>query len=1058
MRLWALVPVKPLDQAKSRLAGTLAPGERAALVHTLLEDTLGVLRKVPAIGEIVVVTADPAVAAWASGREVRVLREAGGPDLNRGLLAATRLAQAEGAEAILILHADLPRLTAADVVAMVSTAAVAPVVVLAPDRHRRGTNALLCAPPGLIEYQFGPDSFALHCAQAQAVGARLEVCSNSGLALDLDTPEDLGLLRTERPGDTPARPPSAQEAQQPGSDRTGRHPVKMETYGDPYFMTDAQFQAELLRCEYCEEKPCMVACPCDCSPFDFIMAARGGQTSDLRRAAGEVMHKNPLGGVCGLVCPDTLCMAACSRRLFDGPIDIPWVQATVVQKAKTLGGIPRFAVSPPNGRKVAVIGGGPAGLAAAALLAQQGYTVDLFESSGRLGGMMALVPDHRLDKQVLATDIDFILSLGAITPHLNSRIDDPEKLLAQGYEAVCVAAGLWKPIQLRIENEDLAIKMVDLLSAPQNFHLNGRVAVIGGGATALDCAVTARLRGAEHVEMFMLETLAEMPLTAKERHELLAYDIEVSGRVRVQRIGKGDRGVAGIDTIKVALPPGQTFHPSRVKDVAGTEARREDVTAVIVAIGMKPGLPILVRAGLFYAGDMTNGPKTVVEASASGKNAAARIDAYLRKQNDPPIVKMTKSTVALPGFQPVPVSLETSFFGRPIRSPYLVSASPPSDGLAAMTKAYEAGWAGGVMKTAFDNVPIHIPSEYMVTFNPLTYGNCDNVSGHPLDRVCREVEQLVRQWPDRLTMASTGGPVTGHDDSDSAGWQSNTRKLEAAGAMGIEYSLSCPQGGDGTEGDIVSQNAELTAKIIDWIMAVGSADVPKLFKLTAAVTSIVPILRAIREVLARYPGKKAGITLANTFPTLAFRPAGDGRCWEEGVVVGMSGAAVTPISYFTLAKAVPEQIVISGNGGPMDYKAAMNFLALGVETVQFCTIVMKYGYGIIHELESGTAFLMQERGIRSMRELIGLTQPAPITDFMALSPVKKISEFNHALCVSCGNCTRCPYGAITLDEKWLPHSDPAKCVGCSICAKKCFTGAIYMRERTAHELEVLVEQ
>jgi dihydropyrimidine dehydrogenase (NAD+) subunit PreA len=118
----------------------------------------------------------------------------------------------------------------------------------------------------------------------------------------------------------------------------------------------------------------------------------------------------------------------------------------------------------------------------------------------------------------------------------------------------------------------------------------------------------------------------------------------------------------------------------------------------------------------------------------------------------------------------------------------------------------------------------------------------------------------------------------------------------------------------------------------------------------------------------------------------------------------MSGEAVTPISYFTLAKAVPEQIVISGNGGPMDYKAAMNFLALGVETVQFCTIVMKYGYGIIHELESGTAFLMQERGIRSMRELIGLTQPAPITDFMALSPVKKISEFNHALCVSCGNC------------------------------------------------------
>jgi dihydroorotate dehydrogenase len=313
------------------------------------------------------------------------------------------------------------------------------------------------------------------------------------------------------------------------------------------------------------------------------------------------------------------------------------------------------------------------------------------------------------------------------------------------------------------------------------------------------------------------------------------------------------------------------------------------------------------------------------------------------------------------------------------------------------------------MKTAFDNIPIHIPSEYMFTFDPYTYGNSDNVSGHPLERVCREIEQLVKEWPDRLTIGSTGGPVTGHDESDRAGWQSNTKKLEASGAMGIEYSLSCPQGGDGTEGDIVSQNATLTAKIIDWIMEAGDPEVPKLFKLTAAVTSIVPILRAIRGVLDKYPHKKAGITLANSFPTLAFRPAA-GRRWEEGVVVGMSGEGVTPISYLTLANAVPEGIEISGNGGPMNYKAAMDFLALGVKTVQFCTIAMKHGVGIIKELESGTSFLMQERGNQvGMRELIGIAQPHPITDFMALSPVKKISSIDQELCVLCGNCARCPY-------------------------------------------------
>jgi dihydropyrimidine dehydrogenase (NAD+) subunit PreA len=344
----------------------------------------------------------------------------------------------------------------------------------------------------------------------------------------------------------------------------------------------------------------------------------------------------------------------------------------------------------------------------------------------------------------------------------------------------------------------------------------------------------------------------------------------------------------------------------------------------------------------------------------------------------------------------------------------------------------------------------------MFTYTPTTYGNADNVSGHPLDRVCKELEQLVKKWPERLTMASTGGPVTGNDEADSSAWQSNTRKLEAAGAMGIEYSLSCPQGGDGTEGAIVSQNAALTAKIIDWIMRVGDPDIPKLFKLTAAVTSIIPILRAIRNVLGKYHDKKAGITLANSFPSLAFRPA-IGRTWEEGVVVGMSGEGVTPISYLTLAQAVPEGIEISGNGGPMNYKAATDFLALGVKTVQFCTIVMKHGYGIIHELESGTSFLMQQRGIGSMKELIGIAQPSPITDFMDLTPVKKISQPNLDYCVACGNCARCPYLAISLDDRGFPSTDPARCIGCSICAKKCFVGAISMRERTPEELAVLKE-
>jgi dihydropyrimidine dehydrogenase (NAD+) subunit PreT len=825
---------------------------------------------------------------------------------------------------------------------------------------------------------------------------------------------------------------------------------------DSQIMTRHQLHTELLRCEYCEEKPCKEACPVNCSPFDFIMAARVGNPSDIKRSAAEIMHSNPLGGVCGAVCPDRFCMAACSRKKFDGSINIPKVQATLVEMAKKLGGIPKFSTPALNGKKIAVVGGGPAGLGTATALAQMGYQIDVFESRSQLGGMMNLIPDQRLDKQVVQSDIEFLLSLGAITAKTGVTVEDPKKLLTQGYEAVCVTTGLWKPIELGIENENLAVKMVDLLSNKNTFNFDGRVAVIGGGATAVDCAITAKERGATHVELFMLEKLSEMPLTPAERRELVDDDIEVNGRIRISKIRATKKGITGIETKKVQLPEGQPFKPANIRDVDKTEGIRKDFNAVVMAIGMRPTFAREQVKGLFYAGDTTNGPTTVVEAVASGKNTALEIDAYIKGQEKPEIKKATKSYYELPGYNPVPVSLETEFFGRRIHSPYLLSASPLTDGLEQMNLAYEHGWAGGVMKTAFDNVPIHIPGEYMFTFSPLTYANSDNVSGHPLDRVCREVEQLIKKWPDRLTMASTGGPVSGHEENDKKGWQSNTRKLEASGVMGIEYSLSCPQGGDGTEGDIVSQNAALTAKIIDWILEVGSPDIPKLFKLTAAVTSIVPILRAIRKVLDKYPDKKAGITLANSFPTLGFRPAA-GRVWEEGVIVGMSGDGVTPISYLTLANAVPEGIEISGNGGPMNYKAAMDFLALGVKTVQFCTIATKEGYGIIRDLESGTAFLMQERGIKSMKELIGIAQPHPITDFMSLSPVKKLSEFNNELCTSCGNCARCPYLAIKLDDKGHPHSDPALCIGCSICAKKCFTGAITMRERSPEELAVLVE-
>ncbi len=189
----ALVPVKALSRAKTRLAGALDQTARARLIHDTLRRTLQTLQQVEAIGEVVVITRDDEVNRWAIGWGAHVIRERG-----EGLNEALREARDAftGAPALLAVPADLGWPAAEDIQTMIELAGAtpelgAPCVVIAPDRHESGTNALLLRPPGVIDFAFGPQSAARHAALAHEKGVHAILYHSASLSLDVDEPEDL---------------------------------------------------------------------------------------------------------------------------------------------------------------------------------------------------------------------------------------------------------------------------------------------------------------------------------------------------------------------------------------------------------------------------------------------------------------------------------------------------------------------------------------------------------------------------------------------------------------------------------------------------------------------------------------------------------------------------------------------------------------------------------------------------------------------------------------------------------------------------------------------------
>ncbi len=446
--------------------------------------------------------------------------------------------------------------------------------------------------------------------------------------------------------------------------------VRIRNFSEvPYGYTPDEAVEEASRCLACKRPPCKDGCPVEVDISGFIRLVREGK---FLEACYRVKEKNALPAVCGRVCPqETQCEARCLLGKKGEPIAIGNLERFVADYEAERGEIKIPEIPRSTGRRVAIIGSGPAGLTCAADLARSGHQVTIFEAFHMPGGVLIYgIPEFRLPKVIVEREVEYIKRLG-VEIVLNAVIGKlytiDELMNEHGYDAcfICIGAGL--PMFLGIPGENLNgvysanefLTRVNLMKAylfPEYdtpIKRGKKIAVVGGGNVAMDAARVALRLGAEKVYLIYRRTEAEMPARKAEIHHAHEEGIEfVLLTNPVRFIDDGNGNVCAVECIKMELGEPDESGRRRPIPIEGSEFQIEIDTA-IVAIGTRAN-PLLTKTlpdlklnrngyiiteegtgmtskrGVFAGGDIVTGSATVILAMGAGRRAARAINEYFK--------------------------------------------------------------------------------------------------------------------------------------------------------------------------------------------------------------------------------------------------------------------------------------------------------------------------------------------------------------------------------------------------------------------------------------------